>query len=72
MHLTQARNTIVLKGRYLLGEDTYQVNTASHIHAAEFVARTYTDSSVGDGELLVCTVNIPARAGVYYTITRDD
>ena len=46
---------------YLLGEDTYQVNTASHIHAAEFVARTYTDSyQLGDGELLVCTVNIPA------------
>ena len=52
---------IVLKGRYLLGEDTYQVNTASNIHAAEFVARTYTDSyQLGDGELLVCTVNIPA------------
>ncbi|HEE9700772.1 TPA: tail fiber protein [Escherichia coli] len=52
---------IVLKGRYLLGEDTYQVNTTSHIHAAEFVARTYTDSyQLGDGELLVCTVNIPA------------
>ncbi|HBM8680778.1 TPA: tail fiber protein [Escherichia coli] len=52
---------IVLKGRYLLGEDTYQVNTASHIYAAEFVARTYTDSyQLGDGELLVCTVNIPA------------
>ncbi|MCH4695514.1 phage tail protein [Escherichia coli] len=52
---------IVLKGRYLLGEDTYQVNTASHIHTAEFVARTYTDSyQLGDGELLVCTVNIPA------------
>ncbi|EHV0056691.1 TPA: tail fiber protein [Escherichia coli] len=52
---------IVLKGRYLLGEDSYQVNTASHIHAAEFVARTYTDSyQLGDGELLVCTVNIPA------------
>ncbi|MCC4146784.1 tail fiber protein [Escherichia coli] len=52
---------IVLKGRYLLGEDTYQVNTASHIHAAEFVSRTYTDSyQLGDGELLVCTVNIPA------------
>ncbi|EAN9674091.1 phage tail protein [Salmonella enterica] len=52
---------IVLKGRYLLGEDTSQVNTASHIHAAEFVARTYTDSyQLGDGELLVCTVNIPA------------
>ncbi|HGT9063141.1 TPA: tail fiber protein, partial [Escherichia coli] len=47
--------------RYLLGEDSYQVNTASHIHAAEFVARTYTDSyQLGDGELLVCTVNIPA------------
>ncbi|HAM4267653.1 TPA: hypothetical protein IBV88_003961 [Escherichia coli] len=54
---------IVLKGRYLLGEDTYQVNTASHIHAAEFVSRTYTDSyQLGDGELLVCTVNIPAGA----------
>ncbi|WP_416187071.1 phage tail protein [Escherichia fergusonii] len=53
--------TIVLKGRYLLGEDTYQVNTASHIYAAEFIARTYTDSyQLGDGELLVCTVNIPA------------
>ncbi len=52
---------IVLKGRYLLGEDSYQVNTASHIHAAEFVARIYTDSyQLGDGELLVCTVNIPA------------
>ncbi|EHJ7921176.1 tail fiber protein [Escherichia coli] len=52
---------IVLKGRYLPGEDSYQVNTASHIHAAEFVARTYTDSyQLGDGELLVCTVNIPA------------
>ncbi|HCU1584479.1 TPA: tail fiber protein [Escherichia coli] len=52
---------IVLKGRYLLGEDSYQVNTASHIHAAEFVARTYADSyQLGDGELLVCTVNIPA------------
>ncbi|EPB3621993.1 tail fiber protein [Escherichia coli] len=52
---------IVLKGRYLLGEDTYQVNIASHIYAAEFVARTYTDSyQLGDGELLVCTVNIPA------------
>ncbi|EIH8390609.1 tail fiber protein [Escherichia coli] len=52
---------IVLKGRYLLGEDTYQVTTASHIHAAEFVTRTYTDSyQLGDGELLVCTVNIPA------------
>ncbi|EKD9631748.1 tail fiber protein, partial [Escherichia coli] len=52
---------IVLKGRYLLGGDTYQVNTASHIHAAEFVTRTYTDSyQLGDGELLVCTVNIPA------------
>ncbi|EIO7899648.1 tail fiber protein [Escherichia coli] len=52
---------IVLKGRYLLGEDTYQVNTASHIHAAEFVTRTYTDSyQLGDAELLVCTVNIPA------------
>ncbi|MCZ9135995.1 tail fiber protein, partial [Escherichia albertii] len=52
---------IVLKGRYILGEDTYQVNTASHIHAAEFIARIYTDSyQLGDGELLVCTVNIPA------------
>ncbi|EFK7238439.1 phage tail protein [Escherichia coli] len=60
---------IVLKGRYLLGEDTYQVNTASHIHAAEFIARTYTDSyQLGDGELLVCTVNIPA--GVY-AITQE-
>ncbi|HBA9458594.1 TPA: phage tail protein [Escherichia coli] len=56
---------IVLKGRYLLGEDTYQVNTASHIHAAEFVTRTYTDSyQLGDGELLVCTVNIPAGVSV--------
>ncbi len=37
------------------------MNTASHIHAAEFVARIYTDSyQLGDGELLVCTVNIPA------------
>ncbi|MEX3088250.1 phage tail protein [Escherichia coli] len=60
---------IVLKGRYLLGEDTYQVNTASHIHAAEFVARTYTDSyQLGDGELLVCTVNIPASVS---TITQE-
>ncbi|WP_235170845.1 tail fiber protein, partial [Escherichia coli] len=60
---------IVLKGRYLLGEDTYQVNTASHIHAAEFVARTYTDSyQLGDGELLVCTVNIPAGVS---TITQE-
>ncbi|WP_112038120.1 tail fiber protein, partial [Escherichia coli] len=60
---------IVLKGRYLLGEDTYQVNTASHIHAAEFVARTYTDSyQLGDGELLVCTVNIPAGVS---TITQQ-
>ncbi|EGI3998063.1 tail fiber protein [Escherichia coli] len=51
---------IVLKGRYLLGEDTCQVNTASHIYAAEFIARTYTDSyQLGDGELLVCTVNVP-------------
>ncbi|HCO6586540.1 TPA: tail fiber protein, partial [Escherichia coli] len=33
----------------------------SHIYAAEFIARTYTDSyQLGDGELLVCTVNIPA------------
>ncbi|WP_411813797.1 phage tail protein [Escherichia fergusonii] len=56
---------IVLKGRYLLGEDTYQVNTASHIYAAEFIARTYTDSyQLGDGELLVCTVNIPAGVSV--------
>ncbi|EML7259748.1 tail fiber protein [Escherichia coli] len=60
---------IVLKGRYLLGEDTYQVDTASHIHAAEFVARTYTDSyQLGDGELLVCTVNIPAGVS---TITQE-
>ncbi|EIH3593621.1 tail fiber protein [Escherichia coli] len=60
---------IVLKGRYLLGEDTYQVNIASHIHAAEFVARTYTDSyQLGDGELLVCTVNIPAGVS---TITQE-
>ena len=60
---------IVLKGRYLLGEDTYQVNTASHIHAAEFVTRTYTDSyQLGDGELLVCTVNIPAGVS---TITQE-
>ena len=60
---------IVLKGRYLLGEDTYQVNTASHIHAAEFVSRTYTDSyQLGDGELLVCTVNIPAGVS---TITQE-
>ncbi|EMV5305452.1 tail fiber protein [Escherichia coli] len=60
---------IVLKGRYLLGEDTYQVNTASHIHAAEFVARTYTDSyQLGDGELLVCAVNIPAGVS---TITQE-
>ncbi|MDA5364279.1 tail fiber protein, partial [Escherichia coli] len=60
---------IVLKARYLLGEDTYQVNTASHIHAAEFVARTYTDSyQLGDGELLVCTVNIPAGVS---TITQE-
>ncbi|HCL8013418.1 TPA: tail fiber protein [Escherichia coli] len=60
---------IVLKGRYLLGEDTYQVNTASHIHATEFVARTYTDSyQLGDGELLVCTVNIPAGVS---TITQE-
>ncbi|EEU9596996.1 phage tail protein [Escherichia albertii] len=60
---------IVLKGRYLLGEDTYQVNTASHIHAAEFIARIYTDSyQLGDGELLVCTVNIPA--GVF-AITQE-
>ncbi|MGE2476861.1 phage tail protein [Escherichia coli] len=61
---------IVLKGRYLLGEDTYQVNTASHIHAAEFVARTYTDSyQLGDGELLVCTVNIPAHTHPWNQIT---
>ncbi|EHK5999304.1 tail fiber protein [Salmonella enterica] len=54
---------IVLKGVYTLGSDTYQVNSKSTIQAAEINAKTYTDSyALGDGELLICTVNVPAGA----------
>uniref|UniRef100_A0A7M2QMD6 Putative tail fiber protein gp53-like C-terminal domain-containing protein n=1 Tax=feces metagenome TaxID=1861841 RepID=A0A7M2QMD6_9ZZZZ len=54
---------IVLKGVYALGSDTYQVNTDSNIQAAEITARTYTDNyQLGNGELLICTVNVPAGA----------
>ncbi|MGC6114705.1 tail fiber protein, partial [Klebsiella aerogenes] len=54
---------IVLKGVYTLGSDTYQVNSKSNIQAAEINAKTYTDSFVlGEGELLICTVNVPAGA----------
>lgn len=54
---------IVLKGVYTLGSDTYQVNSKSNIQAAEINAKTYTDSYVlGEGELLICTVNVPAGA----------
>lgn len=52
---------IVLKGVYTLGSDTYQVNSKSNIQAAEIHAKTYTDSyELGDGELLICAVNVPA------------
>lgn len=52
---------IVLKGVYTLGSDTYQVNSKSNIQAAEINAKTYTDSFVlGEGELLICTVSVPA------------
>ncbi|EKY1962245.1 tail fiber protein, partial [Cronobacter sakazakii] len=54
---------IVLKGVYTLGSDTYQVNSKSNIQAAEINAKTYTDNYVlGEGELLICTVNVPAGA----------
>ncbi|MDM7216745.1 tail fiber protein [Klebsiella pneumoniae] len=54
---------IVLKGVYTLGSDTYQVNTGSNIQAAEITAKTYTDDyQLGNGELLICTVNVPAGA----------
>ncbi|MCE1279353.1 tail fiber protein, partial [Enterobacter hormaechei] len=54
---------IVLKGVYALGSDTYQVNTDSNIQAAEITAKTYTDDyQLGNGELLICTVNVPAGA----------
>ena len=54
---------IVLKGVYTLGSDTYQVNTDSNIQAAEITAKTYTnDYQLGNGELLICTVNVPAGA----------
>lgn len=54
---------IVLKGVYTLGSDTYQVNSKSNIQAAEINAKTYTDSyELGEGELLICTVNVPAGA----------
>ena len=53
----------MLKGVYTLGSDTYQVNSKSNIQAAEINAKTYTDSYVlGEGELLICTVNVPAGA----------
>ena len=54
---------IVLRGVYTLGSDTYQVNTDSNIQAAEITAKTYTDDyQLGNGELLICTVNVPAGA----------
>ncbi|ELY2473226.1 tail fiber protein [Cronobacter sakazakii] len=54
---------IVLKGVYTMGSDTYQVNSNSTIQAAEISAKTYTDSyELGEGELLICTVNVPAGA----------
>ncbi|EEA8680827.1 hypothetical protein AH845_004106 [Salmonella enterica subsp. enterica] len=54
---------IILKAVYTLGSDTYQVNSKSSIKATEIYAKTFTDSyELGDGELLICTVNIPAGA----------
>ncbi|MBH0432114.1 tail fiber protein, partial [Salmonella enterica] len=54
---------IILKAVYTLGSDTYQVNSKSSIKATEIYAKTFTDSyELGDGELLICTVDIPAGA----------
>ncbi|ECJ0799998.1 hypothetical protein FMP31_05205 [Salmonella enterica] len=58
-----AKFAIILKAVYTLGSDTYQVNSKSSIKATEIYAKTFTDSyELGDGELLICTVNIPAGA----------
>ncbi|EKT2381372.1 tail fiber protein, partial [Salmonella enterica] len=54
---------IILKAVYTLGSDTYQVNSKSSIQATEIYAKTFTDSyELGDGEMLICTVDIPAGA----------
>lgn len=52
---------IILKAVYEQGTDTYQVNSSSATQAAQVYAKTYTDSyTLSDGELLICTVVIPA------------
>ncbi|POW54578.1 hypothetical protein C3408_22235 [Candidatus Pantoea alvi] len=52
---------IILKAVYEQGTDTYQVNSSSATQAAQIYAKTYTDSyTLSDGELLICTVTIPA------------
>lgn len=54
---------IILKAVYTLGSDTYQVNIKSPTQAAEIYAKNFTENCVlGDGELLICTVNVPAGA----------
>ena len=69
MHLTPGKNMQLCWKEDTFLEDTYQVNTASHIHAAEFVARTYTDSyQLVMGNCWFCTVNIPAGVS---TITQE-
>ncbi|EEH9366167.1 hypothetical protein FWN18_20525 [Salmonella enterica] len=61
--LAGTKFAIILKAVYTLGSDTYQVNSKSSIKATEIYAKTFTDSyELGDGELLICTVNIPAGA----------
>lgn len=52
---------IILKAVYEQGTDTYQVNSSSATQAAQIYAKTYTDGyTLSDGELLICTVVIPA------------
>ncbi|EBI7171732.1 phage tail protein, partial [Salmonella enterica] len=54
---------IILKAVYTLGSDTYQVNIKSPTQAAEIYAKNFTENFVlGDGELLICTVNVPSGA----------
>ncbi|ECC4541361.1 phage tail protein, partial [Salmonella enterica] len=54
---------IILKAVYTLGSDTYQVNIKSPTQAAEIYAKNFTENyALGDGELLICTVNVPAGA----------
>ncbi|WP_201035842.1 tail fiber protein, partial [Salmonella enterica] len=54
---------IILKGVYTLGEETYTGKRKLCIKGTGKNAKKINDSyELGDGELLICTVNIPAGA----------